>query len=188
MDRYEYMWLPRWILPQDFIDDNQIEHLFINNKIFVGICKGMYGLPQAGQFAYIALIKHLQLHGYTRAGFTPGLFKHETRNILLSLVVGDFGVKYTSKNDALYLIDTLKKKYPGITIDWSGILLLVIHLYWDYTKRTITISMPNYYNKPLSIFQHKKPKHEQHSPHPHTTPNYGANSQYASPNTTSNLT
>ena len=48
--------------------------------------------------------------------------------------------------------------------------------------------MPNYVNKSLSIFQHKKPKHDQHSPHPHATPNYGAKIQYAPPSTTSNLT
>ena len=72
----------------------------------------MYSLPQAGQLAYIALIKHLQIHGHTRAGFTPDLFKHETQDNLFSLVVNDFGVKYTSKNDALHLIETLKKNTP----------------------------------------------------------------------------
>ena len=104
------MWLPQWTPPQYFIDGNQIEHLFINNKILVEIRKFMYGLPQPGRLAYIALIKHLQLHVYTRAGFIPGLLKNATRDTLFSLVVDDFGVKYTSKNDALHLIDTLKKK------------------------------------------------------------------------------
>ena len=87
----------------------------------------MYGLPSVGNLAYIELINHLQPHGYTRAGFTPGLFKYATRNTMFSLVVDDFGVKYTAKNDSLYLIDTLKKKYPGITIDWSGRLFLGVH-------------------------------------------------------------
>ena len=162
MDDYEYMWLPRLISPQDSIDENQIEHLFINNRILVEICKGMYDLPQAGKIAYITLIKHLQLHGYTRAGFTPSLFKHAIHDTNFSLVVGDFGVKYTAKNDALHLIDTLKKKYPGINIDWSGRIFLGVHLDWYYTNRTIALSMPNYVNKALSRFQHKKPKHDQH--------------------------
>ena len=48
--------------------------------------------------------------------------------------------------------------------------------------------MPNYVNKFLSIFQHKKPKHDQHSPHPHATPNYGAKIQHTPPSNTSNLT
>ena len=69
----------------------------------------MYELSQAGQLAYIYLIKHLQLHGYTRIGFIPGLFKHTTQDTMFFLVVDDFGVKLTSKNDALHLIDTMKK-------------------------------------------------------------------------------
>ena len=116
----------------------------------------MYGLRQLGRLAYILLTKHLQLHGYACSGFTTGLFKHATRDTMFSLVFGEFGVKYTAKNDAFHLIKTLKKKYPGITIDWSGRIFLGIHLDWDCTKRTITISIPNYVNKALPIFQHKK--------------------------------
>ena len=48
--------------PQYLIDENHIEHLFINNIILVKISKGMYGLPQVVQIAYITLIKNLQLH------------------------------------------------------------------------------------------------------------------------------
>ena len=138
--------------------------------------------------SYILIIKHLQLHDCTSAGFTSGIFKHATQDSLFSLVFDDFGLKYTSKKYALNLIDTLKKKYPVITIYCSGRIFLSIHLDWDYTKLTVPISMPNYVNKSLSIFQHKKPKHDQHSPHPHATSNYGAKIQYETPSTTSNLT
>ena len=78
MDEYEYMWIPRWIYPQYSIDEKQIEHIFINNRIFVQIRKGLYGLPQSGRLAYIELIKQFQLHGCTRAGFTSFIFKHAT--------------------------------------------------------------------------------------------------------------
>ena len=47
--------------------------------------------------------------------------------------------------------------------------------------------MLNYVNKSWSIFQHKKPKNDQHSPHPHAKPDYGAKIQYAPPSTTSNI-
>ena len=106
------MWLSQWIFPQYSVDENHIEHLVINNRILVKIRKGMYGLPQVGPLGYIFIIKHLQLHGYTRAGFTPGLFKHATLNTLFSVVFDDFGVKYTDKNDALNFINILKKKIP----------------------------------------------------------------------------
>ena len=70
----------------------------------------MYGLTQSVGLAYIELINYLQLHGYTRACFTPGLFKYARQYTLLSLGVDDFGTKYTAKNDAMHLIDTPKKK------------------------------------------------------------------------------
>ena len=154
MDEYEYMWLSRWIFTQYFIDENQTEQLFINNIILIKHFKRVYGLPQAGGLAYNTLIKHLQLHGYTCAGFTPGHFKHSTRNTMFCLVFDYFGLKYTAKNDALHLIDTLKKNYPGITIDWSDTIYLRIDLDWGYNRCTVTNSMPNYVNKSLSIFQH----------------------------------
>ena len=103
------MWLPRWIFPQYFINENHTEHLVINNIILVKIFKRVYVLPQAGRLAYIALIEHLQLHIYTRAGFILSLFKHATRYNMLGLVVDNFEVKYTAKNDALDFIDTLNK-------------------------------------------------------------------------------
>ena len=136
----------------------------------------MYGLPQEGQLYYIALIKHLQFHGCTRAGFTPGLFKHATQDTLFGLVVDDLGVKYTDKNYALYLIDTLKKKYPGITIDWSGIFFLGVHLDWDYTKRTGALSMPNYIKNPCQDFNIKNLNmtniHHIHMQHQTMVPRY----------------
>ena len=70
--------------------------------------------------------------------------------------------------------DRQTEKKPDITIDWSGGIFLGIHLDWDYTKLNVNLSIHNY-AKNLSIFQHKKPKHHQHSPNPDATPNYGAN-------------
>ena len=106
---------------------------------------------------------------------------------MFSFVFDVLGVKYISRNDAFHFIDTPDKKYPGITIEWSGRTFLGIHLDWDYTKQNITLYMPNYDNKALSIFQNKKPKHDQHSPHTHATPNYGVKIQYSPTSTTSNI-
>ena len=115
----------------------------------------MYVRPQAWLLAYIEVIKHLKLHSYTRVGFTSGLFRRATRDTLFSLVVDDFGVKYTAKNYALYLINTLKKKYPSITIYSSDIIFLGIQLDWEYNICTVNISMPNYVKKSLSRFEQK---------------------------------
>ena len=160
--------------PQDFIDENQIEHLFINNKILVEIRKDMYGLPQAGQLAYIALIKHLQLHGYTRAGFTPGIFKHTTRDNLFSLVVDDFGVKYTSKNDALDLIDTLKENTPAslligmsefyLAFTYIGTKPNVPSLFSCLTMSTKTCQDFNIKNLNMTNIQHIHMQHQTIAP------------------------
>ena len=58
----------------------------------------MYELPQDGQLDYIAIIRHLQLHGYTHAGLTTVPFKLSTRDTLLSLVVDEiWGEIYIQK-------------------------------------------------------------------------------------------
>ena len=104
-----------------------IAHLFHNNRIMIEIRKGMYGLPQADRLAYIKLIDNLQKHGYVRAGLTPGLFKHTTRKTIFSLVVDDFGIKYSSLEDANHLIRSLVQQHYPITINWTGKIFLGIN-------------------------------------------------------------
>ena len=94
MEEFEYMYLQRWIFPQEFIDENNLEHLFDDKgRILCEIRKGMYGLQQG----YFKLIAHLKPAGYIRAGITLGLFRHTTNNIVFSLVVDDFGIRCTDK-------------------------------------------------------------------------------------------
>ena len=178
MDESEYMWIPRWIFTKEFIDEHGLEALFQNDRILVRIDRGMYGLPQAGRLAYVQLIKHLKLHGYERAGFTPGLFKHKTRKTIFSLVVDDFGVRYTSMDDAMHLINALKESYQ-ITTDFDGKIFLGLHLDWNYKKRIVRISMPGYVRQALARFRHKAPRSPQHSPHPCAKIDYGAKIQFA---------
>jgi hypothetical protein len=64
----------------------------------------MYGLPQAGQIANEQLTKVLAPHGYARVPITPGLWRHTTHDIAFTLVVDDFGVKYTKRADAEHLM------------------------------------------------------------------------------------
>jgi hypothetical protein len=71
----------------------------------------MYGLPQAGRLTNNDLITHLNHHGYRQCTRTTGLFTHSHRPIKFCLVVDDFGVKYTGKENAKHLIDTLSAKF-----------------------------------------------------------------------------
>jgi hypothetical protein len=59
------------------------------------IDKGMYGLPQARILAKKLLKERLEPHGYQECEHTPGLWRHNTRALMFSLVVDDFGIQYT---------------------------------------------------------------------------------------------
>ena len=56
------------------------------------VSKGMYGLPQAGLLAQELLQKRLAKHEYHQSEIIPDLWKHESRPIMFTLVVDDFGV------------------------------------------------------------------------------------------------
>jgi hypothetical protein len=110
----------------------------------------MYGLPQAGLLAQQRLITHLNQHGYLQT-HTTCLFRHKSNGTTFSLVVDDFGVKYTDKAGADHLITTLQALYT-ITIDWTGSKYLGFSIEFDYTQRTVTLSMPGYISKALQRF------------------------------------
>jgi hypothetical protein len=57
-------------------------------------------------------------HGYKQAR-TPDIFLHKTRPISFTLVVDDFGIKYTDKNDVEHLKPCLEEIYT-MKIDWEG--------------------------------------------------------------------
>jgi hypothetical protein len=68
----------------------------------------MYGLLQSGILANQLLARRLAIHGYHQTKFTPGLWRHITRPIQFTLVVGDVGVQYVGKEHAQHLIDALE--------------------------------------------------------------------------------
>ena len=119
MERYEYMKIPIKIIPQDIIDRYNLMDKVYNEYVYVEIRKGMYGLPQAGKIANDELQWQLKPHGYHPVTHTPGLWKHNTRATMFTLVVDDFGTKIVSDDDEKYLIETLQKYYT-ISIDKEG--------------------------------------------------------------------
>ena len=111
----------------------------------------MYGLKQAGFIANKQLKEVLGKSGYYASKNTPGLFLHKTRPINFTLVVDNFDVKYTNKNDALRLLNTLRASYP-IKEDCSGKRYIGIDLDWDYENRTLKTCIPNYTSSALLQF------------------------------------
>jgi hypothetical protein len=71
----------------------------------------MYGLKQAGLIVKIRLTTHLAKYGYTPAPRTPGVWRHESRNISFCLVIDDFGIKYVGKHNANHLAIALQDLY-----------------------------------------------------------------------------
>jgi hypothetical protein len=107
------------------------------------------------------------------------------RFIKFSLVVDDFGIKYTDKSDVEHLMSVLSKEYYVLKTDWTGSKYCGLTLTWDYAKHTVDISMPGYIERALLRFAHPHPPKPQHSPHAWTKPNYGAKPQFTPPEDTS---
>ena len=111
----------------------------------------MYGLPQEGRISHDVLLKHLEPYGYHPSIKNLGLWKHNSRPIKFTLVVDDFGVKYSGKENALY-IKAVLEKYK--VIDWGVKLYIMIELKWYYEKITFHLSIPGYVNAAQHAFQH----------------------------------
>ena len=156
----------------------KLEDLVHDDHVLVEIRKGMYGLSQAGKIAHDRLVKHIKKDGYVPCKHTPGLFTHIERPIFFSLVVDDFLIKYVGKEHADHLLATLRKLYV-VKVDWKAELFLGISMEWDYDKRTVDLSMPNYIEQALIKYTEGEARaKQQDSPHKHQTPNYGAKVQY----------
>ena len=165
MERPEYMFLPRQIIPQDIYDQYQLQHLLHNDKIYIRVAKGMYGLPQTRKLDHQQLITKLSTYGYHPCHNIPGLWKHEWRPITFTLVADDFGIKYVGREHAQHLITALQEQYSRVVVEWEGERYCGLKLEWNYETRHVDISMPEYIPQALQRFQHETPRHPQHSPY-----------------------
>ena len=126
----------------------------------------------AGLLAQERLYKHLATYEFYVAKNTPGLLRHETRDLTFSLVVDDFDVCYTNKDDVQLLIDVLKTLYK-ITIDWSGTKYSRMKIDHDIEKESLTISMPEYVPKAMKRFGIHDGYKKTYAPGPHQRIQYG---------------
>lgn len=161
----EYMKLKYSIIPPDIIKHYKLENLHNppDDYIYIKITNGMYGLKQAGILAHNELKQHLEPYGYAPVKHTPGLWRHTNDPTTFTLVVNDFGIKYTNKNQVNHLLQALSSKYK-ITTDWSGSLYCGLTLSWNYQHRHVDISMPNYINQVLEQHNHIPPYKPVHTP------------------------
>ena len=120
LNRYKYIRIPMKLIPQYIIDLYNLEAIAVNGFVWAEVRRGMYGLPQAGILANKLLQNKLAPHGYRPVPITPGLWKHDTRDLWFTLVVDDFGVKYTKRDDAEHLMATLQAVGYKVSQDWNG--------------------------------------------------------------------
>ena len=148
----------------------------------------MYGLKQAAILAYDNLQSNLKPFGYQPVVGTVGLWQHISRPTTFCLCVDDFGIKYTSKQDAQHLLDAIGSKYK-YTCDWNGTNYCGLTIEWNYNKGYVDISMPGYVKKTLQRLQHIQKVSPQYSPHAHIPIVYATKNtrQYATAPDTSPL-
>ena len=105
------MQIPLKRIPQEIINTYDLKaRVDDQGWIYMRIEKGMYGLKQAGIIANQELVKHMAPFGYHPVKHTPGLWVHNSRKTLFSLVVDDFCVQYSSSEDADHFLNALRSK------------------------------------------------------------------------------
>ena len=176
--QYEYLRIPIWMIPSHIQVLYNLQPQIIDGHVYAEIRRGMYGLPQAGKLANDQLQTFLAPHGYIPCSLTPGLWRDMNSDLMFTLVVDDFGVRYSNRAHADKLLTILSQKYR-VKADWTGSRYIGLSLDWDYTARTLDLSMPAYIERALQRFNHPKPTRPQNAPHEWVAPTYGARQQYA---------
>jgi len=155
MDKPEFMRVPVKYIPEATMVKHNLAALVHNGAVIMQLNKGIYGLKQAGRLAQQRLLKHLEEHGYYQAASTPCLFKHKTNSVTFTLVVDDFGVKYSHSDDAKHLLDTLEKLYK-IKTNWTGSAYIGFDIAFGVCPHTnlrrVALSMPRFLPNALKRF------------------------------------
>ena len=99
------------------------------------------------------------------AGITPGLFKHTTNPLNFCLIVDDFGIKYTSKQDTTHLVTHLNEAYTT-TVDWTGRAYAGFRLDWNYLDTIVELCMRGYVKGACKICHYPTQLVPEHYPHP----------------------
>ena len=94
----------------------------------------MYGLKQAAILAYRELKNNLEKYGYHPITGTVRLWERETKPTKFCVCVGNFRVKYYTKDDVNQLIDSLQAHYK-CTTEWEGRNYCGLTFNWQYEKR-----------------------------------------------------
>ncbi len=173
LDQYEYVRMPLSLFPDDTIAHYNLLKKVLKIFVYMEICRGMYGLPQAGILANKLLKKCLACHGYFEVPHAPGLWKHISRLVWFNFYVGDFGVKYIGEDNLKHLFASLQTETYDIVEDWKGNLYCGITLNWNYAQRYVDIDMFKYVRHQLVQYAHPTSANPQHCPYALNPITYG---------------
>ena len=149
----EYVCFRVDMIPKRIFNYYNLHDMVHDGYVYARVNKAWYKLKQAGKIAHDNLVQHLHKHGYVKAGHTNGLFKHITRDISFTLVVDDFGIKYTSKEDIAHLIKIMQLKYK-FKVNFEAEQYIGINMIWDYNRREVRCSMDGYVKQALIELEH----------------------------------
>ena len=141
------------LISQRIINHYKLDTVVDNRFVYAKINKAWYRLKQSGKIAHDDLVKHLNKHDYVQADHTDGSFVHKLRDISFTLVVDNFGMKYTNKDDVNHLISIIRSKYKS-KVDFDAKQYIGIHLKWDYIKRQVICFMDGYVRNALEKLKH----------------------------------
>ena len=86
------------MIPHEIIDSYNLTVLLYNQGwIHICIKKGIYGPKQARIIANQELVKNMAPFGYDTVQYTPGLWVHDNRKTIFSLVVDNFVFNITRR-------------------------------------------------------------------------------------------
>lgn len=173
--RPEFMRIQLRLLPDSILDELGLRPFISSGTVTFQIDKGMYGLPQAGLLAQDRLVGHLATHGYRQSPTVACLFRHDVRPTAFSLVVDDFGIKFTTKEDLEHFITCMEEVYE-LKVDRTGSQYLGMTIVFSPDRNDVHLSMPGYIAKAMQRFCPNL-KAGASSPAIYVAPRYGAQSQ-----------
>ena len=156
-----FMKIPIKHVPPEIIEEYNLKGFVHHDHIYFKVLKAMYGHPAAGRLANALLINTLKTGDYYEDKLTPCLFHHKTRPTKFALVVDDFGIKYSSKDDLDHLVNCISRIWK-VKVDLSGKKFLGMHLSWDYDSPVpnLTIDAPTVVPAAIKRFcTNKRPKY-----------------------------
>jgi hypothetical protein len=131
LDRPEYVRIPIKDVPEETIEREGLRRFINGDFILFQVDGSMYGHPVSGRIANRDLVAHLKEHSYNQDPNVPCLFEHATNKTVFTLIVDDFGVKYTGIENFNELVRILNMRWP-VKTDITGKKFLGMRIDWHY--------------------------------------------------------